>query len=133
MVKEVVKRYSKAFKLQVVREYEAGATLHQLRQKYGIGGGSTVQGWVAKYGRAGVRHQLLIIQSPVEQEQVKQLQQQVAQLEKALAQLTVEKLLLETTLAVAEEELGIRLKKKGVGKSLSGPASSGMSKGGASR
>ncbi len=36
MVKEIVKRYTESFKLQVVREYEAGASAHSLKQKYGI-------------------------------------------------------------------------------------------------
>ena len=32
MKKEQVKRYSQAFKQQVVREYEAGASIHSLQQ-----------------------------------------------------------------------------------------------------
>ena len=41
MEKTPLKRYSQAFKQQIVREYEAGATASQLSQKYGIMGGST--------------------------------------------------------------------------------------------
>jgi transposase-like protein len=35
MQKETVRRYSLAFKQQVVREYEAGVSIYKLRDKYG--------------------------------------------------------------------------------------------------
>ena len=50
MKKERIKRYSEAFKHQVVREYEAGASARWLMQKYGIGGDSTIKRWVHQYG-----------------------------------------------------------------------------------
>ncbi len=43
MTQAVMKRYNKAFKVQVVREYEAGTSLSALREKYGIGGGNTIR------------------------------------------------------------------------------------------
>jgi transposase-like protein len=46
MNKEPIIRYNQAFKQQVVREYEAGASIYQLRQKYGIGGYQTVKRWI---------------------------------------------------------------------------------------
>ena len=42
MDKKVYKRYSEAFKREVVREYEAGVSARRLREKYGIQGGRTV-------------------------------------------------------------------------------------------
>ncbi len=113
MSKKVIKRYSLAFKHQVVREYEAGASFLELRDKYGIGGGSTIRDWVVKYGRKGTRHRMIIIQSPDEQNQVKVLKQRISQLEKVVAQLTLDKLMLETTLKIVEEELGVTVKKNG--------------------
>lgn len=38
MEKEKVKRYSEAFRQQVVKEYEAGESVYKLKKKYGIGG-----------------------------------------------------------------------------------------------
>jgi len=111
MNKSVIKRYSEAFKQQVVCEYEAGTSMQELREKYGIGGGSTIGEWVAKYGRAGVRHKLLVIQSPEEQNQLKQLKARNDQLEKLVAQLLLDKVMLESTLQVAEARLGLDLKK----------------------
>jgi len=119
--KSIVKRYSIAFKQQVVKEYEAGSSVNELRAKYGIGGGSTIQGWVQRYGREGTRHKLLVIQSPQEQNQVKVLKERVGQLEKVVAQLTLDKLMLEASLAEAEAQLGGVVKKNGAHKSLSVP------------
>jgi transposase-like protein len=123
MNKQVIKRYSLAFKHQVVREYEAGAGFLELRDKYGIGGGSTIRNWVGQYGRKGTRQRMIIIQSPEEQEHVKELKQRISQLEKAVAQLTLDKLMLETTLAVAEEEMGVPVKKNGAQPSFNGRTS----------
>jgi transposase-like protein len=109
---QIVKRYSLAFKQQVVREYEAGASASALKRKYGMGCTHMVVRWVEKYGREGVRHKLMVIQTPEEQERVKELEARVAELEKLVAQLSLDKFMLESTLAVAEEQLGQPLKKK---------------------
>ena len=114
MSKTVIKRYSMAFKQQVVREYENGASMASLRQKYGIGGGSTISQWVEKYGRKGTRHKLIVIQSPDEQNQVKQMKQRISQLERVVAQLTLDKLMLESTIQVAEDKWDLDLKKGAV-------------------
>ncbi len=111
MEKITIRRYSEAFKKQVVREYEAGASGWDLREKYGIKGGSTVTNWVKKYGREGSRYKLMVIQKPEEQARVKQLEKRVQELESALAQTTLDKLMLESLLEVVEEEEGIALKK----------------------
>ncbi|MDX1418269.1 MAG: transposase [Candidatus Promineifilaceae bacterium] len=112
MTEFIMRRYSLAFKKHVVSEYEAGASVTQLSQRYGIKGGSTVARWVKQYGREGLRGKLMVIQKPEEQERVKQLEEQVAELEKLVAQLSLDKFMLESTLAVAEEELGYEIKKK---------------------
>jgi len=99
-----IKQYSEAFRRQVVTEYEAGSGLSELRQKYGIGGRSTIRKWVAKYGSAGFRHKLLRIQTSQEVKRVKELEKQVEQLERALARMTLEKLKLESMVEVLQEE-----------------------------
>ena len=124
MDKKVYKRYSEAFKREVVREYEAGASATRLREKYGIQGGSTVTQWVRKYGREGSRYELMVIQKPEEQARVKALKQRVAALEKALAQVTLDKLMLESTVEVLEEELGREVKKNSASQSSTGPTKS---------
>lgn len=123
MTKTIIKKYSTAFKKQVVWEYENGATLYELDKKYGITGRTTIKKWVQKYSRKGVRHKLMVIQTPEEQNENKELKKKIAQLEKAVAQLTLDKLMLESTLEVVEEELGELPKKSGEPGSSSEPGS----------
>jgi len=112
MAETIIKKYSLAFKKHVVTEYEAGASVYQLSQRYGITGNGTVARWVKQYGREGLRVKLMVIQKPEEQERVKQLEGRIAELEQLVAQLSLDKFMLESTLAVAEEQLGHEVKKK---------------------
>lgn len=104
-------RYSEAFRQQVVREYEGGASAESLRQKYGIKGRSTITTWLKKYGREGSRYQLMVIQKPEEQHRIKQLEKRVQELESALAQMMLDKLMLESLVEVIEAEAGGEVKK----------------------
>jgi transposase-like protein len=119
MERMYVKRYSQAFKLQVVREYEAGASVRNLMQKYGIGSTTTVKGWVKQFGPSGFRHEVAYIQSAADHEHVQAMKGRIAALESALAQSTLDNRMLTATLAVASEELGIDLKKTFAPKSSS--------------
>jgi len=112
MVEEIYKRYSIAFKKQVVAGYEAGASLNVLNQRYSIKGTTTIKRWVEQYGRAGIRHKIVTIQQPEEREQLRQLQTELKQMKELVAKLSLEKFILECTLAVAEEDLGYEVKKK---------------------
>ncbi len=112
MVETIIKKYSLAFKKHVVAEYEAGASVYELSRRYGITGNGTVARWVRQYGREGMRVKLMVIQKPEEQERVKQLEGRIAELEGLVAQLSLDKFMLESTLAVAEEQLGYEVKKK---------------------
>jgi transposase-like protein len=89
-------QYSVAFQRQVVGEYEAGSSLADLRRKYGINGGGTIQRWIQKYAKEGMRNGLVRIQTAEEASQVKKLQGQIKELEQALAWVTLEKLKLES-------------------------------------
>ena len=125
MDKVYIKRYSEAFRKTVVKEYETGETIEALRQRYGIGGGSTIQQWIKKYGIAGLRHEVVIMQRADEKRREKELEVRVKELEAALAQLTLDKLMLETTLEVAGELYGEDFKKKYAPKSLNESISKG--------
>jgi transposase-like protein len=123
MEKKVIKRYSIAFKRQVVSEYEAGSSLNNLQQRYGIGGDHTVSRWVEQYGREGLRHKLMYIQQPDEQARMKALEARVKELESALAQATLDRLMYATMVEIAEVEYGLDLKKKVAPNSSSLPTS----------
>lgn len=111
MKKEMVKRYSQAFRQQVVREYENGASVHSLQQKYGIGGATTIKQWIEKYSRSGYRAERVIIQGVADQLEFKELKQRIVDLEAALAESVLENRLLKATVDVASEALGMDIKK----------------------
>lgn len=111
MAKETVKRYSQAFKQQVVREYEAGASIYSLRQKYGVSGYQTIKRWIEQYSRSGYRSELVVIQTVDDQLEVKAMKQRIVALERALAETVLENRMLQTTLEVAGQALEIDLKK----------------------
>jgi transposase len=115
---QTIKRYSEAFRRQVVSEYEAGSAIPELQKKYGITGSETIQNWIKKYASEGLRHAVVRIQTAEEANRVKQLESQIEQLERALARTTLEKLKLESIL----EELQVKeeVKKNAV---LSSPGS----------
>ena len=111
MAKQVYKRYSEAFRIQVVREYEQeGMSLNQLRQRYGIST-ITLKKWIQKYSTQGLRYSLMTIQTPAERDRVKELEAENARLKMLVADLTLEKAILESTVAVIEEAYGIDVKK----------------------
>jgi transposase-like protein len=111
MKKEVVRRYSQAFKQQVVREYEAGASVNSLMQKYGIGGHRTVPRWIKTYSLAGIRSEVMIIQSAEDQLAFKAMKKHISELESALSESVLENRMLKSTLDVASKALEIDLKK----------------------
>lgn len=114
MTKIKVKRYSEAFKRQVVTEYETGISVSDLQKKYGITGGVTIPAWIKKYAREGFRHELVRIQTIEEINRVKELEQQVEELEQALGKVVLEKLKLESILEELGERSGAEVKKNEV-------------------
>ena len=112
MTQEPQKRYSQAFKQQVVREYEAGSSVSQLQQKYAIGGNETIKRWVRHYGAAAFRSEVVVIQSVEDQLEVRHMRARLRELEAALAESVLENRLLRRTLEVASQRLQIDLKKK---------------------
>lgn len=100
-----IKRYSVAFRRQVVSEYEAGCSIPDLQRKYGIKGNETIPAWIKKYSREGFRHELVRVQMADEIDRIKELEQQVQELEQALSKVMLEKIGLES---IVEELLGTR-------------------------
>lgn len=129
MDKVYFRRYSESFRKMVVAEYEAGASVTSLRRRYGIGSPATVMKWVKRYAKAGVRHEIVVIQKAEERRRMKareqELEARIRELEAAVAQLTLDKLMLETILEVASAEAGEDLKKKAAQRSSSRPTPKG--------
>ena len=77
MKKQVMKRYSEAFKRRVVGEYEEGHSVASLQAKYGITGNGTIGRWVRKDAHAGLRHELVVIQRSDERDRQKVVEARV--------------------------------------------------------
>ena len=100
-------RYSQAFKLQVVREYERGNhTKDSLMSKYQIGGHSTVLQWCRKYGKLYYSKKILPGR-PLKDPQ----KQRIKELEYELKQAREKILVYEKLLEVTKRETGIDVRK----------------------
>jgi transposase-like protein len=121
---EKIRRYSEAFRREVVAEYEAGASVSSLQKRYGINGMQTIQRWVRKYGQQGLRTEVVRIQRAEEADRVGELERRVKELEQALGQVTLEKLKLESML---EELQGSEAEEVKKNEQPSSSASSGKS------
>jgi|ERR1044071_372395 transposase-like protein len=113
-------QYSEAFKMEVVREMETqGWNCNQVRQKYGIVGGGTVERWARKYGK-DLLGKVIRVETPKDIDQLNKLQERVKRLESLLADTNLELALERQYTRLACERAGIEdvdeFKKKAVGK-----------------
>jgi transposase-like protein len=108
-------RYSMSFKRKVVEEIESGKySIGECQRIYDIRGGSTINRWLKKLGREHLLPRVVRIEMKDEQEKIKELERQKRELESALAQAHLKIVSLETMIDIAEEQLGIDIKKKSV-------------------
>lgn len=110
--KRVWKLYSLAFKQKVISEIESGKLTESGAKKlYGIGGADTIPRWIRKFGKLHLLTKVVRVELKDELSRLKQLEKEKKELESALAQAHLKLIVLETVIDVAEEELGIDLKK----------------------
>lgn len=108
MQDRMVRRYSSCFKRRVIWELESGrfASIQAVRAHYGIGGATTVQKWLKRYGKNHLQAKVVRVETPDEAAQIRELQAKVKQLEQALGQTQAQKILEEQYLKLACQELG---------------------------
>lgn len=106
-----VRRYSISFKQQVIREVEQGLEIEVLRKRYGIGGGSTIQGWLRKFGKNHLINQIIRIETMDEKGKMKQLEDEIKRLKIALADSLLAQRSLEVLIDEANKEYKTDLKK----------------------
>jgi transposase len=111
-------RYSISFKQKVVQEVEKGASFVELRRRYGIKGGNTVQQWVRQFGKNHLLNKIVRVEMKGEKDRVKELEEEVKRLKLALADATMAKDLLGTLVEVANRHYKTDLKKNFGPKSL---------------
>ena len=101
-------RYSKAFKLEIVRLLESeGLAFGEVQRRYGIRGQETVQRWVRKYG-SGSRGRIIRVETPEEIDELKRLKERVRLLETALADANVDLALERAYTRIACQRAGIK-------------------------
>ena len=109
---KITKQYSYAFKQKVVSEIESGKlTRSEARKLYGIAGGSTMNSWLKKLGKAYLLNKVVRVEMKDELSRMKQLEKEKHELESALANAHLKLIAYESLIEVAEEELGVDLKK----------------------
>ena len=98
-------RYSKAFKMQAVREVETGETSAEaVQRKYRINGKGTVIRWVRQLG-SGRYGKIIRVEKAHEVNETGQLRSELRRVKEALADTHMELALERALLAVACEEL----------------------------
>ena len=124
MRRNTVKRYSEAFKQQVVSELESGqGSLQELRRKYGLST-NTIQYWIKRIGKLELLPNLIRVEKPDEVDRIKELERQIRQLKEALADTQVDSIINRSYFEVLCEQQGLNpeeVKKKLKGKSSSKP------------
>ena len=98
-------RYSRGFKIKLVREAEEeGNNPHQMGRKYGVRG-STVMRWVREYG-SGKHGKVIRVERADELNELARLRREVRTLKEALADAHVALAVEKAYVEVAVEELG---------------------------
>ncbi len=103
-----VNQYSEAFKRQVVKELEQGkhVSLWAARRAYGIGGATTVTGWVRKYGSKDLLPKRVRIETLKERDKLREARKRIRELEAAVADAHIDYCLEKGYLQGACERLG---------------------------
>ncbi|MGB5646465.1 transposase [Muriicola sp.] len=103
-----VRRYSESFKLKVLAELTKGNhSKRQIALTYGIQS-STINVWIKKYDRKDLMNTRVTVQTDDELSRIKALQKELKQLKDLLIKKDLEKLVTDSYLEVAAENLGYK-------------------------
>lgn len=103
-----VKRYSESFKLKVLAELTKGNhSKRQIALTYGIQS-STINVWIKKYDFKDLMNTRVTVQTDDELSRIKALQKELKQLKDLLIKKDLDKLVTDSYLEVAAENLGYR-------------------------
>lgn len=105
-----VRRYSEAFKMQVVSELESGKLRSrcEAQRRYGIAGNGTIEKWLRKHGKQHLLPGVLRVETPEEADRLKELEKENRRLKQALAEAHMDAVLYESWLKVACREFGVK-------------------------
>lgn len=104
----VTRRYSEAFKLKILAELSTGKySKRELGNIYGIDR-NTINVWIKKYDRKDLMNTRIMVENLDEISRIKALQKEIEQLKQLLIRKDIEKLVLDSYLEVAAENLGYK-------------------------
>ena len=103
-----VRRYSENFKLKILAELTKGNhSKRQIALTYGIQS-STINVWIKKYDRKDLMNTRVTVQTDDELSRIKALQKELKQLKDLLIKKDLDKLITDSYLEVAAENLGYK-------------------------
>ncbi|WP_027076660.1 transposase [Maribacter antarcticus] len=103
-----VRRYSESFKPKVLVELTKGNhSKRQITLTYGVRS-SAMNEWIKKYNRKDLMNTRLTVQTDDELSRIKALQKELKQLKDLLIKKDLEKLVNDSSLAVAAQDLGYK-------------------------
>jgi len=103
-----VRCYSESFKLKVLAELAKGNHCkRQIALTYGVQS-STINEWIRKYDRKDLMNTRVTVQTDDEISRIKALRKELKQLKDLLIKKDLEKLVMESYLEVAAENLGYK-------------------------
>jgi len=102
-------RYSEAFKRQVVGELERGkhGSFGAVQRAYGIGGATTVQKWVRKYGSEELFPRHVRVETMKERDELAEARKRIRELEAAVADAHIDHCLEKAYFHVLCERAGV--------------------------
>ena len=104
----VTRRYSESFKLKILSERSTGKySKRELARIYGIHS-STINEWVKKYDRKDLMNTRIMVETKDEISRLKALQKEVEQLKELLIKKDLDKLVQDSYMEVAAENLGYK-------------------------
>lgn len=104
----ITRRYSESFKLQILSELSTGKyTKRDLGRIYGITN-STMNVWIKNYDRKDLMNTRVIVETKDEISKLKALQKEVQQLKNLLIKKDMDKLVTDSYLEVAAENMGYK-------------------------
>lgn len=106
-------RYSLCFKQSVVRSIEEdGLSIGQARERFGIQGGATIQKWLKQFGKHHLLNKVIHVSTIKERDELSRLKSELKALKIAYADLSIDHIISEKVIEIADEMLGTDLKKK---------------------
>ena len=107
IMRKTTVRYSDCFKRSIVEEIEKnGLSIEDCRRKYAIGGSSTIQKWLKKYGKNHLLNKMVRVETLDEVQKIKALETELKNVKEAFANLSLRNLVLETYLEEFGKETG---------------------------